>query len=564
LKDFKTLSLLTISILILGVFPSKEQGVPVNTQDFNVRGVSTDNSTTDCNVSLLLNGITPYVEATPMGQSGENDFSSWQLKFDSDLRLNVGENKLTAKLLCLDDTNDQITKYHSVNFTGTNESIPNTTTEVLNTPSVRDNISSASATEIIESESTSTDQGDESELIREDEVVRNTPSIRDNISSASASEIIESESTSTDQGDESELIREDEVVRNITSGPVIVPPDNRKDSSVIDSSAGNDFVIIPNATKSSSASNNGTSTSMVIPPDDSKDSSVIDSSAGNDFVIIPNATQSDSASNNGTSTSITIPPKENGSLINQSFDETNLVSKEPGVQPKSGVEENGNFPLIFPTPSPRVTSFDEIRDDSLSDKVYPDAHTLNNVENNNTNLVSNISSIGSNTSSGIPNQTVSGSLDEPTNIEIPKSSKSNFSESTSPPITSSSEADKVSTQENENNPSIRALAGVDQIVNEDMEVILNGDTTYAPDTQLSYQWKQVGGDVDVFLGQQDTKQISFQAPEVDRDSILTFRFIVFDDGRQISSDDVAVTIQNGNDDDNDNDDDDNDDNDNSH
>ena len=502
MKDFKTVSLVTMSILTLGVFwsssdsysqladphgvkillPTKEQGVPVNTQDFNVRGVSTDNSTTDCNVSLLLNGITPYVEATPIGQSGENDFSSWQLKFDSDLRLNVGENKLTAKLLCSDDTNDQITKYHSVNFTGTNESIPTTTTEVLNTPSIRDNISSASATEIIESES-----------------------------------------TSTDGGDESKLIREDEVVRNITMGPVIVPPNN------------------------------------------SKDSSVTDSSAGNDFVIIPNATQSGSDSNNGTSTSITIPPKENGSLINQSSDETNQVSKESGVKPGSGIEEDGNFPLIFPTPSPRVTSYDEIRDDSFSDKVDPDAPTLNNVENNNTNLVSNISSIGPNTSTGIPNQTILGSTDKPTNIEIPESSKSNFSESTSPQTTSSLEADKVSTQESENNPiAIRALAGVDQIVNEGMEVILNGDTTYASDTQLSYQWKQVGGDVNVFLGQQDTKQISFQAPEVDRDSVLTFRFIVFDDGRQISSDDVTVTIRNGNDDDNDNDDENNDDNDNSH
>ncbi len=95
----------------------------------------------------------------------------------------------------------------------------------------------------------------------------------------------------------------------------------------------------------------------------------------------------------------------------------------------------------------------------------------------------------------------------------------------------------------ENGTSVRAVAGVDQIVNEGMEVILSGDSTSTNNSQLSYEWKQVGGDVKVSApGQQNAKQISFQAPEVNKDSKLTFRFIASADGRQISSDEVTITI----------------------
>ena len=57
--------------------------------------------------------------------------------------------------------------------------------------------------------------------------------------------------------------------------------------------------------------------------------------------------------------------------------------------------------------------------------------------------------------------------------------------------------------------------------------------------QLSYEWRQVGGDLKVSMGQKNAKQISFQAPAVDKDSKLTFKFIVFAAGTQISSDEVT-------------------------
>jgi hypothetical protein len=75
-----------------------------------------------------------------------------------------------------------------------------------------------------------------------------------------------------------------------------------------------------------------------------------------------------------------------------------------------------------------------------------------------------------------------------------------------------------------------------------MEVILSGDSTSTNSSQLSYEWRQVGGDVNASLGPQNVKQISFQAPAVDTDSKLTFRFIASANGTQISSDEVGVTI----------------------
>lgn len=75
-----------------------------------------------------------------------------------------------------------------------------------------------------------------------------------------------------------------------------------------------------------------------------------------------------------------------------------------------------------------------------------------------------------------------------------------------------------------------------------MEVILNGDSTSINGSQLSYEWRQIGGDVKVSLGQQNAKQTSFRAPEVHEDSRSTFRFIATADGVQTSSGEVNITI----------------------
>ena len=618
MKDCNTVALITLSLFISAAFyssgdsysqlynphgvkilsPAKEQEVPVSINNFKVEGVSTDNATNNCNVSLLLNGNTPYLDASSKGQNGSNDFSTWDLIFNPRLHLNVGENKLTAKLVCSDDNSNQISKYHSVNFTGTNETISVPIAKVLNSPSTRDAISPTDPAEAVQSES--------------------TPSRLDDLT----------EVTSSDQ-----------VVRNITLGPVIIPPSESQESSMFDSSAVNDSVIIPNANNSVSTPDNESSPTVIIPPSKSQESSMFGSSAVNDSVIIPNANNSVSTPDNASSPTVIIPPSESqesspssfASLNNQPHNQSNQLSNEVTEKPESKGEENYGIPLILPTPSPRVT-FDGDRDDSAPDGPVEDSSPVIVVENNNTQieegslllldaaqsysdngaivsnswkqltshpleyiegldmpilkfrapnvslatplefevsvtdahgksssgvvhiLVKDVTSLGSraNASSTILNHTVlsqyTGGMQN--NVKIPDSSRSNFSGPGVPNATTTQSKDLTqstvvptsSSIREVNDTSISTTAGVDQIVNEGMEVILNGDSTSINGSQLSYEWRQIGGDVKVSLGQQNAKQTSFRAPEVNEDSRLTFRFIATADGVQTSSDEVNITI----------------------
>ena len=593
MKDCKTVALITLSLFISAVIcssgdsysqlynphgvkilsPTKEQEVPINIQNLTVEGVSTDNSTNNCDVSLLLNGISPYVKVSSKGQNGPNDFSSWERIFNSNFHLNVGENKLTARLLCSDDGNNQITKYHSVNFTGTNETSSSPITKVLNSPSAREEISPTNITEIDESESTSSENEtssspitkvlnspsareeisptniteiDESESTSsENETssspitkVLNSPSAREEISPTNITEIDESESTSPDLDNQTEVMTKDEVVRNITSGPVIIPPRESQESATSHLSTVNDSVIIPNATKSDSALDNATSPAVIIPPRESQESATSHLSTVNDSVIIPNATKSDSALDNATSPAVVIPHDENGSSFtylapvnNQSSSQDDQISQEIIQQPESSNEENDNIPLIFPTPSPRVASDGDRGKSVLNTHVQDSTPVI--ILSNRTVSEPNIGSIQTNVKIPEPFQSnSSGSPDAPNDT-----SKQSGNQSQTRVATNSSEKGA------ENGTSIKTIAGVDQIVNEGMEVILKGDSSSPISSQnLSYEWRQVGGNINVTLGHQNAEQISFQAPEVDKDSKLTFRFIASTDGGQVSSDEVNVMI----------------------
>jgi hypothetical protein len=555
LKDCKTVALITLSLFISAVFcssgdsysqlynphgvkilsPTKEQEVPINIQNLTVEGVSTDNSTNNCDVSLLLNGISPYVKVSSKGQNGPNDFSSWERIFNSNFHLNVGENKLTARLLCSDDGNNQLTKYHSVNFTGTNETSSSPITKVLNSPSAREEITPTNITEIDESESTSSENETSSSPITK---VLNSPSAREEIAPTNITEIDESESTSPDLDNQTEVMTKDEVVRNITSGPVIIPPRESQESATSHLATVNDSVIIPNATKSDSALDNATSPAVVIPPRESQESATSHLPTVNDSVIIPNATKSDSALDNATSPAVVIPHDENGSSFtylapvnNQSSSQDDQISQEIIQQPESSNEENDNIPLIFPTPSPRVAS-DGDRGKSVLNTHVQDSTPVINLSNR-TVSKPNIGSIQTNVEIPEPFQfNSSGSPDAPNNTLKQSGNQSQTRVATKP-------LEKGA----ENGTSIKTIAGVDQIVNEGMEVILKGDSSSPISSQnLSYEWRQVGGNINVTLGHQNAEQTSFQAPEVDKDSNLTFRFIASTDGGQVSSDEVNVMI----------------------
>lgn len=95
--------------------PSKGQQVPPG--GILLSGTSSANATTECIVSVVINGIRPYQRAVPTGHGGANDYSNWT--FTATQKYTVikqGQNKITAKMSCPQNLN--FTKFYSVNVTG--------------------------------------------------------------------------------------------------------------------------------------------------------------------------------------------------------------------------------------------------------------------------------------------------------------------------------------------------------------------------------------------------------------------------------------------------------------
>jgi hypothetical protein len=95
--------------------PTKGQQV-ASGQHLGVSGTSTDNSTSDCKVSVIVNGIRPYQPAAAYGTDGINDYSTWNFILNSSYAsIKEGpNNKITSKLECTPN----LTKWYSVNVTG--------------------------------------------------------------------------------------------------------------------------------------------------------------------------------------------------------------------------------------------------------------------------------------------------------------------------------------------------------------------------------------------------------------------------------------------------------------
>jgi hypothetical protein len=97
--------------------PTKGQTVPVH-KDIAISGISTTpNGTSNCHVSVIVNGIKPYQNATGNGPKGPNDYSKWTFllvpKYTS---IKQGVNKITSKFSC--GNNPSLLSYYSVNVTG--------------------------------------------------------------------------------------------------------------------------------------------------------------------------------------------------------------------------------------------------------------------------------------------------------------------------------------------------------------------------------------------------------------------------------------------------------------
>lgn len=96
---------------------SPSKGQQVQPGGILVSGTSSANATTDCTVSVVINGIRPYQRAVPTGHGGANDYSNWTFTATQGYTvIKQGQNKMTAKMSCPQNLN--FTKFYSVNVTG--------------------------------------------------------------------------------------------------------------------------------------------------------------------------------------------------------------------------------------------------------------------------------------------------------------------------------------------------------------------------------------------------------------------------------------------------------------
>jgi hypothetical protein len=108
------------------VSPVKSQHIQTGT-NLTVTGTSSDNSSTNCQISLLLNDLKPYQKTTPTGKSssGGEDYSSWRYVLNNSTYSSIkqGINKITSKMTCVNTdqprvTNPGVSKWYSINVTG--------------------------------------------------------------------------------------------------------------------------------------------------------------------------------------------------------------------------------------------------------------------------------------------------------------------------------------------------------------------------------------------------------------------------------------------------------------
>lgn len=115
--------------------PTDGKQVPMD-RDLLISGGSSDDSSKNCEVSVIVNNVKPYHSSSATGSGGDNDFSQWNFTLSSNYtQIKEGPNRITAKLSC----SPPITKWYSISVNGfrpsqsnENISLPTLTPSVLN------------------------------------------------------------------------------------------------------------------------------------------------------------------------------------------------------------------------------------------------------------------------------------------------------------------------------------------------------------------------------------------------------------------------------------------------
>lgn len=97
--------------------PTKGQQVPVG-KNLTIQGTSIANAASNCKVSVIVNGLKPYQQATGTGPGGKTDYTRWSFVLNSKYTTikQGSNNKITAKYTCSNNT--IMRSFYSVNVTG--------------------------------------------------------------------------------------------------------------------------------------------------------------------------------------------------------------------------------------------------------------------------------------------------------------------------------------------------------------------------------------------------------------------------------------------------------------
>ena len=104
------------------VTPETDQQIPAG-KEFTVSGESSDDTSKDCDVSVIVNYVKPYHSASATGAGGADDYSQWDFTLSSNYtEIKEGTNRITAKLFCSPTS----ARWYSVDIMGVYASQANT------------------------------------------------------------------------------------------------------------------------------------------------------------------------------------------------------------------------------------------------------------------------------------------------------------------------------------------------------------------------------------------------------------------------------------------------------
>src|ERR671927_235210 len=99
--------------------PTRGQQLPVG-KDLTISGTSIANATSNCQVSVIVNNVKPYQNATAAGSGGPADYSKWNFALTSKYTtIKQGDNRITARYECAN--NPALKGFSSINVTGVNQ-----------------------------------------------------------------------------------------------------------------------------------------------------------------------------------------------------------------------------------------------------------------------------------------------------------------------------------------------------------------------------------------------------------------------------------------------------------